>query len=47
MKFRFELPSAFKHLVAEFGLRPAKVSKYRLAVAGLGLFAEEPVEGNP
>jgi hypothetical protein len=47
MKFRLELPSLFKQVVAEFGLKPAKVSKYRLAVAGLGLFAEEPVQGSP
>lgn len=37
LKFRRELPVLFKQLVEEFSLNPQPVSKYRLAVAALGL----------
>jgi hypothetical protein len=37
LKFRVEMPAIFRHLVEEFALQPATVSKYRLAVARLGL----------
>jgi len=32
MKFRVAMPALFKRLVEEFGLEPARVSKYRLAI---------------
>lgn len=34
MKFRAALPGEFKRLVAEFGLEPTSVSKYRRAMGG-------------
>ena len=37
LKFRCEMPVLFKYLVEEFALNPQPVSKYRLAVAALGL----------
>jgi hypothetical protein len=37
LKFVIALPSAFKALLAEFGLAPMKVSKYRLSAEALGL----------
>lgn len=37
LKFRGETPTLFKLLASEFGLSPQPVSKYRLAVATLGL----------
>jgi len=37
LKFRRELPVLFKYLAEEFSLNPQPVSKYRLAVAALGL----------
>ena len=37
LKFRSETPLLFKRLVEEFSLTPHPVSKYRLAVAALGL----------
>ncbi len=37
LKFRYEMPVLFKYLAEEFALNPQPVSKYRLAVAALGL----------
>ncbi len=37
MKFRFELPALFKHLVGEFALIPQSFSKYRQSATVLGL----------
>ncbi len=37
LKFIIALPAAFKTLLAEFGLSPMQVSKYRLSVEALGL----------
>jgi hypothetical protein len=37
LKFRFGMPALFKYLVEEFALAPEPFSKYRLAVARLGL----------
>ena len=37
VKYRIALPALFKGLVAEFGLRPQPVSKYRSGLAALGL----------
>lgn len=37
LKFVIALPSAFKALLAEFGLSPMQVSKYRLSMEALGL----------
>jgi len=39
LKFRYEMPVLFKYLAEEFALNPQPVSKYRLAVAALGLAA--------
>jgi hypothetical protein len=41
LKYRVEMPALFRHLVEEFALEPAPVSKYRLAAAALGLAAPE------
>lgn len=38
-KFARVLPGFFKHLMYEFGLKPAAVSKYRLSVSAWGLHA--------
>ena len=35
MKFCLEIPTVLKHLVEEFGLSPAPISKYRLALGEL------------
>lgn len=37
MKFRVEMPAAFKALVEEFRLNPSPVSKYRSSLVALGL----------
>jgi hypothetical protein len=37
MKFCCGMPSIFKYLVEEFALTPKPISKYRLAMAALGL----------
>jgi hypothetical protein len=37
LKYRYAMPLVFKRLVAEFGLNPAPVSKYRMAMEALGL----------
>lgn len=39
LKYRMELPGLFEELMREFALRPARSSKYRLAVEALGLMA--------
>lgn len=36
MKFRMAVPSLFKQMVEEFGLEAETISKYKLAVTGLG-----------
>jgi hypothetical protein len=40
VKYRIALPALFKGLVAEFGLRPQPLSKYRSGLAALGLTPE-------
>jgi hypothetical protein len=40
LKFRHGLPALFKYLVEEFALTPKPFSKYRLAVAQLGMVAK-------
>ena len=35
LKYRAEVPSLFKQLVEEFGLRPQATSKYRLGIAAI------------
>lgn len=45
LKFRYELPVLFKSLAEEFALNSQPVSKYRLAVAALGLGAA-PISDN-
>jgi hypothetical protein len=42
LKYRSEMPILFKELVEQFALNPKRVSKYRVALIGLGL-ASEPV----
>ena len=42
LKFRLEMPAVFKHLVEEFALEAAAVSKYRLSAACLGLSGVSP-----
>ena len=42
LKYRREMPILFKELVEQFALNPKKISKYRVALIGLGL-ASEPV----
>jgi hypothetical protein len=37
LKYRYELPALFKHLIGEFALIPRSFSKYRQSVAVLGL----------
>jgi hypothetical protein len=37
LKFREEVPLVFKELIREFELNPRRISKYRMAVTGLGL----------
>lgn len=37
LKFLVAMPAVFKRAIAEFGLTPMTVSKYRLSVEGLGL----------
>lgn len=46
LKFRHEMPALFKYLAGEFALNPQPVSKYRLAVAALGL-TSAPVSDEP
>jgi hypothetical protein len=46
LKFCVALPLVFRELVAEFGLAPQAVSKYRLAARCLGLIAADPVNGS-
>ena len=43
LKYRGEMPVLFKELVEQFALNPKRISKYRVALAGLGL-ASEPVD---
>jgi hypothetical protein len=40
LKYRSEMPVLFKELVEQFGLNPTKVSKYRMAMVGLGMACE-------
>jgi len=40
LKYRYGLPALFKGLVEEFALAPERLSKYRLAMAALGLIPE-------
>lgn len=47
LKFRYELPGVFKHLVEEFALNPQRISKYRLAATALGLASVPDSEGSP
>ena len=47
MKYRVEMPAVFKALVEEFRLSPARVSKYRLSMAALGLASAPTVETDP
>lgn len=45
MKFRMAMPALFKQIMEEFRLRPQPVSKYSLAVTGLGCAPQcAPVE---
>jgi hypothetical protein len=44
LKYRREMPVLFKEMVEQFGLNPKRISKYRMALTGLGL-AQEPVVG--
>jgi hypothetical protein len=37
LKFRVEMPAFFKELSEQYALVPQQISKYRLAVAALGL----------
>ncbi len=37
LKFRYELPALFKHLIGEFALIPKSFSKYRQSATALGL----------
>lgn len=37
IKYKLEIPGLFKELMHQFDLRPTAVSKYRMAVEGLGL----------
>lgn len=37
LKYRSEMPVLFKELVEQFGLNPTKISKYRMAMVGLGM----------
>ena len=47
MKYRVNMPASFKELVERFALAAKKVSKYRLAVVGLGFVSEPSVEPTP
>ncbi len=40
LKYRNEMPVLFKQLVEQFALNPKKLSKYRLAMAGLGIASD-------
>lgn len=40
LKYRGGLPALFEQLIAEFGLAPQAISKYRLAITALGLVTE-------
>jgi hypothetical protein len=40
LKFRLEMPAFFKELAEQFALVPQPLSKYRLAVAALGLASD-------
>ena len=44
LKYRVELPPAFKLLIEQFALTPTKISKYRLAARELGLVTPEPAQ---
>jgi SPX domain protein involved in polyphosphate accumulation len=47
MKFRVDMPAAFKEVVERFALNAKKISKYRLAAVALGFVPEpaaEPVQ---
>lgn len=46
LKYRSEIPVVFKELVERFALNPKRISKYRLAVAGLGMITEPPDKTN-
>jgi hypothetical protein len=41
LKYRREMPVLFKELVEQFGLNPTKISKYRLAMVGLGIACDD------
>lgn len=47
LKFRAQAPVLFKQLMQEFSLAPAPISKYRLAVARLGLAPAEILQMTP
>ncbi len=40
LKYRSEMPILFKELVEQFALNPKRISKYRVAMIGLGLASE-------
>jgi hypothetical protein len=40
LKYRNEMPVVFKQLVEQFALNPKRISKYRLAIVGLGIASE-------
>lgn len=46
LKFRAQIPAMFKQLIQEFALEPHPISKYRLAVARLGLVPANLLEGS-
>lgn len=47
LKFRAEMPLCFKQLVERFALNSQPISKYRRAVASLGLLPQSAVEIQP
>jgi len=44
LKYRREMPVLFKELAEQFGLNPKPLSKYRLAMVGLGMACEPVAE---
>jgi len=44
LKYRSEMPVLFKELVERFALNPKRISKYRMAVVGLGMACEPAAE---
>ncbi len=45
LKYRKEMPVLFKELAEQFALTPRKISKYRVAMVGLGLASGSVPEG--